>query len=101
MICRFLPIYSRNRRRSKTLAETSAERPAERPRRRDLRRNLGREAGGDDALAGLSGGLSPEEVPEVRYRERDETALGAVDQALLDQAVPGRGDAGWLAAKLL
>jgi hypothetical protein len=40
-----------------------------------------------------SGGLSPQEAPEVRHGERDEAALGAVDQALLDQAVPSRRDA--------
>jgi hypothetical protein len=39
--------------------------------------------------AGLRG-LRTEELPEVRHRERDQAALRAVDEPLLDQPVPRR-----------
>src|SRR5258708_19849451 len=51
--------------------------------------------------ARASGRLGPEEAAEVRHGEGDQPALRAVDQALLDQAVPRRRDTGRLAAPFL
>src|SRR6476661_3954898 len=45
--------------------------------------------------------LRTQEPPEVRHGERDQPPLRAVDQALLDQPVPGRRHAGRLAAQLV
>src|SRR5258708_7715849 len=112
-ICRSLAISRRGCRRGKNPAEALAARPARswgepgpgqaggpQAGRTSSRQDL-RQAGALRQACWASGRLGPEEAAEVRHGEGDQPALRAVDQALLNQAVPRRGDAGRLAAQFL
>src|ERR1039458_3531919 len=67
-------------------------------RRRCVRSGRSQEAGDRSQR---SHRLGTQEATEVRHRECDQAELRAVNETLLDQAVPGGRDAGGLAAKLV